>query len=181
MSSEQMTNILKPPTGYQTIITRWGRKLKEYFCTLPVTYVKNCPVLGFYVQADEEGHIIVSGFYRHPVTHAMLPPERDQQIQLLDRIRTINGVALRKHITPTEVDREYISRIDGRYVSLSLQSAHESQISYYCPHCRAVNQLTAEIENTLRDMVRQDYENKGVPIQCFKCKQNAVATREYLK
>ena len=172
---------LKPPTGFQTIITRWGRKLKEYSCSLPVTYIKNHPYIGFYIAADHHGHIVVAEFYRYPGTGAKLPAERDGTIQLLDRIRSIDGQILPKGIDPKEVEKLFLSRLDGRYVYLAMQSGREYQLSYHCPHCHAVNQLTSEIERILRDiLIQYDADNKGTPINCFKCKKPSLALKEYV-
>lgn len=91
-------------------------------------------LLGLELCRDEESRILVTGLYRHPLTHAVLPAEESGQISLMDQLLAINGRPLAGKTTQQVNEMLTSSRLPVR---LTIRSASKMNLVCKCPYCES--------------------------------------------
>ena len=89
-------------------------------------------LLGIEIGCDEASRILITGLYRHPLTHEMLPAERCGQIGLMDQLLSVNGRPLAGK-SPQQVNE--ILSSSRLPVRLTIRSASIMNLICKCPYC----------------------------------------------
>jgi hypothetical protein len=117
-SLSSMSKATGPPE-----VMNWGRRPVVYRVTLFFEKVRpkdpGPGVLGLDTGQDSDGHLIVAGFYNHPVTGGMLPAERNGRILLMDRLLAIDNTPA--DTFSTKDASEFLSHLKGPATVLTLR------------------------------------------------------------